>query len=49
MFVGRFSLALLVVVVEKVESKREEMVDLQRVDWIIDGICCGFGSASEMD
>lgn len=49
MFVGRLSLALLLLlVVEKVESSREEMVDLQRVDWIIDGICCGFGSDSEM-
>lgn len=27
------------------ERKREDMVDLVRVDWIIDGIC-GFGSGS---
>lgn len=27
----------------KVERRREEMVDLQRVDWIIEGNCCGFG------
>lgn len=35
---------------EKVEWMREEMVDLHRVDWIIEGIC-GFrlgGSVSEM-
>lgn len=36
----------LLLVLEKVERKREEMVDLQqRVDWIMEGIC-GFGSVS---
>ena len=34
---------------EKVESKREEMLDLERVDWITDGISgTGFGSVSVM-
>lgn len=32
--------------VEKVE-RREEMVDLQRVDWVI-GESCGLGSVSEI-
>ena len=32
---------------EKVERKREEMLDLERVDWITDGISgTGFGSVS---
>ncbi|MCZ6914024.1 MAG: hypothetical protein O7C59_05895, partial [Rickettsia endosymbiont of Ixodes persulcatus] len=38
------------VVEEKVERRKEDMVDLHRVDWIMDGIC-GFGlggSVSEM-
>lgn len=42
--------SFVVVVEEKVESRKEEMVDLQRVDWIMEGIC-GFGlggSVSEM-
>lgn len=40
-------LSLEVVVLEKVERSREEMVDLHLVDWIMEGIC-GFGSVSEM-
>lgn len=44
---GKDSLGPLVVLLEKVERRREEMVDLQRVDWIIEGID-GFGSDSEM-
>lgn len=41
---------VLAVVEEKVERRKEDMVDLHRVDWIMDGIC-GFGlggSVSEM-
>lgn len=45
---GKDSFPPLVVLLEKVESRREEMVDLQRVDWIIEGIDDGFGSDSEM-
>lgn len=40
-------MASLEVLLEKVERRREEMVDLQRVDWRREGIC-GFGSVSEM-
>lgn len=33
-------LLVLVFVFEKVERRREEMVDFERVDWIMEGICC---------
>lgn len=43
--VGEASLVLVV----KLERRREEIVDLQRVDWIMDGAGFGlYGSVSEM-
>lgn len=47
---GLGEVSFAVEVEEKVERRNEEMLDLQRVDWIIEGIC-GFelgGSATEM-
>lgn len=39
--------SLEVLLLEKVERRREEMVDLHLVDWIMEGIC-GLGSVSSM-
>lgn len=36
---GVVSPVVVELVVEKVERRREDMVDLQRVDWIMEGIC----------
>ncbi|KAG5522574.1 hypothetical protein RHGRI_034659 [Rhododendron griersonianum] len=44
--VALFLVVVVVLVGVKVERRREEMVDLQRVDWTKEGICWGSGSGS---